>query len=351
MIRRLRLSNFTAFEQADFDFSPGLNLIIGENATGKSHLLKVAYATTWTVGKSFAGVPTAFPPREEALNPFLGIKLVGVFKPNLLGRLVRQGGAQSECKVEVHFTDDVGSVAFGFNTSAESKVQIYELPKKELAATPIYFPTRELLTLGQGFLALYESHFLMFDETWYDTVLRLAFPVTKGDVFKSLRPQLEPLEDALNGKLESDDTGRFYLQTGETKLEIHLVAEGHRKVAMLARLISNRSLARGGVLFWDEPEANLNPKLIKSIARSILHLCQNGIQVFAATHSLFLMRELDILLKGTDFPNVPSRFFGLHRTHSGIDVEQGDSIDDIGDIASLDEELAQSHRYLESSNE
>jgi predicted ATPase len=131
-------------------------------------------------------------------------------------------------------------------------------------------------------------------------------------------------------------------------MEMHLVAEGLRKLAMVARLIATGQLIDKGFLFWDEPEANLNPKVIKSVAKTILHLCRNGIQVFIATHSLFLMRELDILLQTNEFGDTPARFFGLHIRENGVEVQQGDSIDDIGEIAALQEELSQSDRYLES---
>ena len=105
---------------------------------------------------------------------------------------------------------------------------------------------------------------------------------------------------------------------------MHLVAEGFRKLAMIARLIATGSLVDKGFLFWDEPESNLNPKIIKLIARTILHLCQNGIQVFVASHSLFLIRELDILLHSDEFKETEARFFGLHRRDEGIQVQQGD---------------------------
>ena len=131
-------------------------------------------------------------------------------------------------------------------------------------------------------------------------------------------------------------------------MEMHLVAEGLRKLGTFARLIATGSLLDKGYLFWDEPEANLNPKIVKTIARTILQIAQSGIQVFIATHSLFLMRELHILQQ-QDFKSLDSRCFGLHiGTDGAVSVEQGKTMDDIGDISSLDEELAQSDRYLES---
>ena len=45
-ISRLELTDFTVFKTAQFTFSPGINVLIGENGTGKSHVLKALYATT-----------------------------------------------------------------------------------------------------------------------------------------------------------------------------------------------------------------------------------------------------------------------------------------------------------------
>ena len=43
-IESLTLENFTVFENATFDFCPGINVLIGENSTGKTHVLKAIYS-------------------------------------------------------------------------------------------------------------------------------------------------------------------------------------------------------------------------------------------------------------------------------------------------------------------
>jgi DNA repair ATPase RecN len=43
MLTSLRLRNFTVFTAAEFQFASGLNVIVGENGSGKSHVLKTAY--------------------------------------------------------------------------------------------------------------------------------------------------------------------------------------------------------------------------------------------------------------------------------------------------------------------
>jgi hypothetical protein len=49
--------------------------------------------------------------------------------------------------------------------------------------------------------------------------------------------------------------------------------------------------------------------------------------------------------------DVDARFFGLHSKKNGAELTQGDTIDDIGDISALDEDLSQSQRYIETENE
>jgi hypothetical protein len=68
-----------------------------------------------------------------------------------------------------------------------------------------------------------------------------------------------------------------------------------------------------------------------------------------ATHSLFLLRELDILGHQKEFQDAARRFFSLSNTEQGVLVQQSDSIDDIEPIVMLDENLQQSDRFLEEA--
>src|SRR5437867_2310880 len=125
-------------------------------------------------------------------------------------------------------------------------------------------------------------------------------------------------------------------------------AEEGRKPTASSPTKATGSLLDQGYLFLDAPETNLNPKLIKEAALTILHLCHSGVQVFIATHSLFLMREFDMQLQQPTCSRMRARFFGLQFGYNGIDIQQGDSVNDIGAIAALDEELSQSDRYRET---
>ena len=348
MLRRIKIENLTVFPEADLAFSSNLNVIIGENGCGKSHLLKVAYsviaASAEEGKKRNVGDPT-----KVLLQKNLADKLVNVIRPEALGRLARrkQGQGRERCQLILEFDDRDLDCSFSFATSSKTEVQIDKVPKAWEKMAPVFLPTRELLTLYPGFVSVYDSHYLEFDETYRDTCILLGAPALRGPREKKVAELLQPLEEAMGGRVDLDNNGRFYLKLpGQVSMEMSLVAEGLRKLALLARLIATGSLLDKGYLFWDEPETNLNPKLIKLVAKVILHLCAQGIQVFIATHSLFLLKELELLSTTSDFKRLGHRYFSLKSSENGVVVEQGSSVDELDTIVLLDEELAQSDRYM-----
>ncbi len=343
MINTAIIKNFTVFSEIQLDFGKNLNVFIGENGTGKTHLLKLLYSVLASSAEE-GRKNTPSLPTKTLLQTRMAEKLTGVFRAESLGRLTRRKPGRERCDVEITFTDSIYDIQFSFSTNSKTEVVVEQLPESWIQDFPVYFPTRELMSIFPGFLALYESRYLEFEETWRDLCLLLGAPLQKGPKEQRIKELLEPLEKIMEGSIEFDKNGRFYLKNANGRMEMPLVAEGLRKLSMLARLIATGTLLDKGYFFWDEPEANLNSGLIGDIVKTILKLSKQGIQVFIATHSLFLIRELDIL-KETN-PNTEVRYFGLHKTQEGVDLEQGADISDIGDISALDAELKQADRFM-----
>ena len=346
MLKSLWIRDFTVFKEAKLEFAKGLNVIVGANGTGKTHLLKLPYAVmamSAEEGKKRTGLPT-----KTLLQTRIAEKLSSVFRPeDRVGRLVRRQRGLNSCEVTMSFRRPRASLTFGFSSLAKSEVDVKALHTKWQDKPPVFLPTRELLTLYPGFVPLYETRHLEFDETWRDTCLLLGAPALRGPREATVAQLIEPLEEQLGGRVVLDPSGRFYLRPfNEGIMEMPLVAEGWRKLAMLVRLISTGSLFDKGCLFWDEPEANLNPRLIREIAKAILGMCEAGVQVFVATHSLFLLREFEILLE-FEFARVEQCYFALDRSDDGVDVSQADEIGDVTPLLLLDEDLNQSDRFVD----
>jgi len=345
-LKEIEIKNKTVFQQAELHFTPGLNIIIGENGTGKSHLLKLAYSIL-AVSAGENRKPNVGTPTKTLLQSRLADKLINVFRPETLGRLIRRQGKRKRCQVSARFDNDKLNLHFSFASQSRTEVVVESLPSAWLDKSPVFLPTWELLTLYPNFVAVYENHYLEFEEIYRDTCILLGALPIKGNRQKRGQKLLKLLEQAVGGRLNLDKNGRFYLvMPNLDKIEMPLVAEGARKLGMLIQLISTGALLDKGYLFWDEPETNLNPRLLKLTAEVIFCISQNGIQVFIATHSLFLLRELEILQQKAEY-KLPSQFFALEKQEERVIIEQGEHIEDINPITMLDEMIEQSDRYMD----
>jgi energy-coupling factor transporter ATP-binding protein EcfA2 len=324
-VEELRLRKFTVFEDATFEFSSGLNVMIGANGTGKSHALKALYSMTepaFTIerpGSGYGGQGN-WPSRKE--------KLLHVFNPDdqAVSRCIRHGADDAFIGVRYDF----GTRNLGLTTHAQQE-DINGWPVAPFSPV-IYLPANEILSIYPGFVNLYKTRQVAFDVTYYDACVALS-----GPLLRNVPPELEKiaadLEDAVGGKTEMHGD-RFYVSlSSDWLLEAQLLAEGFRKLAVISHLIRNGSLAPGGVLFWDEPETNINPKLIPTVSRALLALAGAGIQVFIATHDYLLTNELSL---GAEYRTEEAkaarlRFFALSKPGPAdpVMVEWGDTVADL----------------------
>ena len=90
--------------------------------------------------------------------------------------------------------------------------------------------------------------------------------------------------------------GKVTFKTENAEYSANSMAEGFRKAGMLSRLLETGAIQPGvsGPLFWDEPESNLNYKLMKLLVQILLELSRNGQQIILATHDYFLLKWLDL---------------------------------------------------------
>ena len=322
MITHLQLKNFTAFTELAIDFSPGINIIIGENGTGKTQLLKAVIA--------MSGADA----RGDLANEGLARKLCRLYQPlnGTVGGL-RRAGTRGNAQLTATFASGQSCTA-KFNGSAEA-VEI-TLPTAEEVKPAIFIPTKEVLSLVRGLTA--EQPDLptierIFDDSYLDLACKLVregaddldAKVQLDPKFASIVPRLANLiggqyllengrfvfepgryeeknsasrSSTKHAQMYKDSTEWKFVPRSKHRLSSGMTAEGFRKIGVLQRLLSNGSLNPGttGPLLWDEPESNLNPKLMKDLVLALLELARNGQQVILATHDYVLLKWFDLLM-------------------------------------------------------
>ena len=301
-ITRLKLRRFTAFEELDFKPSRGINALIGANGTGKTHLMKVAYAAcdVSKTGNSFAE------------------KLARVFMPSgrSIGRLVKRRRGSSECTVRISRGNPGLGLSFSNHTTAAHGAHITgALHWKDAPVESVYIPVKEMLANAPGFRSLYSQREIHFEEIYDDIVARAYIPVLRGPTEGERKRLLGTLQKIIAGKVTVKNE-EFFLRNKEGNLEFSLLAEGMRKLGLLWLLIRNGTLLDGSVLFWDEPETNLNPRFFEPVIGILLELQRMGVQVFIATHDYAILKELDLQRRAED----SLAFHSLYREPEGGDI-------------------------------
>ncbi len=295
-LTRVELEQFTAFTSLKLDPCRGINVLIGANGTGKTHLMKVCYAAC-DVSRS---------PADDFAR-----KLVGVFMPSglSLGRLVRQqAGADGEATIRVRRGALKLEASFGSRrkpVSLNPSTFTDDDPDREMeewASKPVecaYVPVKEMLSNGPGFRSLYSKREVHFEEVYSDILDRAYLPTLRGPMDSPREQLAAKLQTEIGGEVAVENE-EFFLRGEGKNIEFSLLSEGVRKLALLWLLIRNGAMPPGSVLFWDEPETNLNPKLFGVLMEVFLELQRNGVQVFLATHDYVVLKELDLRARETD---------------------------------------------------
>jgi predicted ATPase len=335
MIANLKFENFTAFEKLDLSLSPRLNVVIGSNGTGKTLLLKAIYGLGLIAGNRYPNRS------DEGFAASASGKFLSIFstEDDKVGTLSSKG-AQSQTRLRLVNSDD-SAVEVTFSARSQYLDFASAAAKPKSADTPVYIPTKEVLSLVRGIRHPKHDRAtveMIFDDGYVNLAELLMQPGfnEKSDLLEDPRLSnvIRDLVTLVGGRYRAKSDGGFEFQPGryeekvkpttddgegKSKAQIAkayqdttqtrfvsndvqafptgMTAEGYRKIGVLHRLLCNGSISPGktGALLWDEPESNLNPKLMKKLVQVLLELSRNGQQIILATHDYVLLKWLDLL--------------------------------------------------------
>ncbi len=293
MITRISLENFGPFPA--LQWNPGtINLILAENGRGKTFLLKALYTAVKSLETYGRGDQT------KSFSEVLADKLFWTYQTkNGIGELVSKGGSkrlQFESEIDEKF------LTYSFTASASrepgSVTGNYQ-PRTDMS---VFLPAKEVLSLTEVIAhSRRVQQVFGFDDSYLDLITYLETEPERGrnyDVFSQIRKRLDTM---LDGRVVREGTDWYYKQ-GNSKIGIHQTAEGVKKIAILHRLLGNKTLTPGSVIFVDEPEAALHPTFVVEFVEMLFDLARMGMQVFMASHSYFVLKKFFLLANARDAP-------------------------------------------------
>ncbi|MFK7796420.1 MAG: AAA family ATPase, partial [Aureispira sp.] len=355
MLTKVTLQNFFSFGKATtIELNPGVNLLIGINASGKSNFLKALQLLK--VGVVEQGL-------QELIKSWGGWERVGNY------------GAEKRDSTKLTYEfdfEEIGTfkytISFGMITDIVSDYTFYilneELLLKENSAdnwldvidikidgnnytitgkirkefglsnevfsyTESRVDTLELM-LGQNnwynpyiIGKLYNSIESMHNYHYFDTssssIIRQAKPSGSDrylfsdgsnlnnvfhhiknedlEAYRLIKKEIKNINQRFEDlDMDIDNDGKHYLTFVEDKLRkpisIAHISDGTLYYLILMVVFYNSK--RGEALSLDEPERGLHPDMIHSISRAIKHAAADGTQLFIATHSPLLLNDFEI---------------------------------------------------------
>jgi predicted ATPase len=295
MIDSLEIHNFTCFEDIKIDFVPGVNIFIGDNGTGKTHILKILYSM--------------LEKKVESSNRYgVGQSNIDVELKNMIENFLPYDNPQKsflreiskeEAKITIgidksHIHLTIGNNKWHTSSGIDAFLE-HAFLTKNMQQPDIYIPPKEMLANAPGFRSLYEHREIHIEKIYYNIISK-AFLDPLRELNEKQLDLMKKISKTIGGEVTAKGE-TFFLNYGNKEIEFDLLAEGIRKLALLWLLIRNGSLDKGSTLYWDEPETNLNPSMFPIVVDVLLELERMGVQMFIATHSYYLIKRFDLQRK------------------------------------------------------
>lgn len=317
IIKKIKLENYTVFVNQQIEFSPGINVLIGENGTGKTHLLKALYSACQSVDKK-----VSFPHKLVLTmlpDDYKISRLITRSQGNHVGIIRVTAGEQNVTQERV-----LTASFHGKTKKWEADVTGEDGWEETFAGvSSIFVPAKEILSHSCNLNAAAQVGNVRFDDTYLDIINAAKVNISAGRNSETKNAMLEKIQKMTGGTVVYDaKRDEFYLKSRNSKQEFTLVAEGIRKMALLWQLVKNGTLENGSILFWDEPEANINPQYISIIVELLLELQRKGVQIFISTHDYMIASYFEVKKQEED----QIVFHSLYRAEDtdGVQYEKAD---------------------------
>ncbi|OAV67444.1 cytochrome c biogenesis protein CcmA [Bacteroidales bacterium Barb6XT] len=264
-IHRIEIKDFCVF-QGEFsaDFCRGVNIFIGSNGTGKTTLL-----------------------RAIAIHPILSYPYLNADSHTF------------------HKTSQLKKI---------DHVEVFPFPDGEYDIDRhIFIPVAEMLSHPEIY-PMCQKYNLPYNNSETDVIENAMLPET-NEITPNAAKVLDKISGVIGGTVRYENN-TFYIG----KIPFSLEASGFQKFGLLWKLLRNGLLEKGTVLFWDEPEASINPELMSVLADILLELQRGGVQIFIATHSEILASYFDVKRKDSD----SVMFYSLYKDGRQIKADKNE---------------------------
>ena len=287
-IESIKIDNVSVFDTLEIGFSKGINVFIGDNGTGKTHLLKILYACCEAANGNFnfttveqLGFGKSMEIMPDCFISYQIVNLIACIRPDVEHGLMRSMSKGYQINIRFHNHENIFPPSVSttdWNITPANRIQ------------SVFIPAKEMLT-HSGMENDYRDRYLPFDKTLIDIIEKSNISELRAPP-EDMEEVIEKIKKIIGGKVIYTEK-EFFIKRGEVKRGFQVEAEGHKKFALIERLIKTGKVNRDSILFWDEPEANISPKNVPELVDILFDLQKAGVQIFLATHDYLITKYIE----------------------------------------------------------
>lgn len=310
MIKNFEIHDYRQFKNAKFDNFSNINLFVGENDTGKTTILKFLYCVSYELkgclGKNI-----------RTCNIYQYINNLYV-----LNKFKFPVSYTENNKLKKLFLLDKDKVNFNvsFLNSKDEIITSYDnINNCNYDYKPLFVPAKEILSIMNAIIYLKNQNIESgFDDSYTDIIYEIL--ARKNIDERELLSVFKNKYDFYNGNIRIDKNTNAinYHKNDGNIYNINITAQGIKKLGIFEVLHNTGNLTKKSILFIDEPENSLHPKMVRELMRFLADISKEGVQIFMASHNSFVLNQLSNIAIKENYP-INVYFFIKEDNHTKID--------------------------------
>lgn len=303
MIKNFEIHDYRQFQNTNFDNFTNVNLFIGENDTGKTTILKFLYSNIYLLkyesDNYIYNITNTLPmqvdtPLDGDINHINNLNYHyqnHVFPNTKLIKLLLFDNKNINFKTSF------------INTKNEIITSNDNINNYNYDYKPLFIPAKEILSIMNAVIYLKNQNIESgFDDSYTDIIYEIL--ARKNIDERELLTAFKNRYDFYNGNIQIDkntNAVNYYKNDGNI-YNINITAEGIKKLGIFEVLHNTGNLTKKSILFIDEPENSLHPKMVRELMRFLVDISKEGVQIFMASHNSFVLNQLSNIAVKDNYP-------------------------------------------------
>lgn len=280
MIKNFEIHDYRQFKNAKFDNFANVNLFVGDNDTGKTTILKFLYCISHEL-KNIINTNIRNCSVYQYINNLYTFNNFQFDSSNKLKKLYLYD------ENSIHFNASISNSNNEIITSNDN-INNYNYDYK-----PLFIPAKEILSIMNAVIYLKNQNIESgFDDSYTDIIYEIL--AIKNIDEKELLNVFKNKYDFYNGNIQIDqntNSVNYYKNDGNI-YNINITSEGIKKLGIFEVLHNTGNLTKKSILFIDEPENSLDPKMLRELMKFLVDISKEGVQIFMASCNSSVLNQL-----------------------------------------------------------